>query len=125
VFYHFESNAVIEEAEDVQLSETHSPYDDCPPDSSPRSLGKGYSSFVFDHLQSMDICSSLEQVPIHGSLVNRHHSPFQPITPLFSFSKTSLDSDIRVTPLEQYQSTYVRPLLLEFIRLPFFPFFPS
>ncbi|KAA1076143.1 hypothetical protein PGTUg99_036347 [Puccinia graminis f. sp. tritici] len=96
----------IEEAEDVQLSETHSPYDDCPPDSSPRSLGKGYSSFVFDHLQSMDICSSLEQVPIHGSLVNRHHSPFQPITPLFSFSKTSLDSDIRVTPLEQYQSTY-------------------
>ncbi|KAA1138934.1 hypothetical protein PGTUg99_030169 [Puccinia graminis f. sp. tritici] len=96
----------IEEAEDVQLSETHSPNDDCPPDSSPRSLGKGYSSFVFDHLQSMDICSSLEQVPIHGSLVNRHHSPFQPITPLFSFSKTSLDSDIRVTPLEQYQSTY-------------------
>ncbi|WAR53612.1 hypothetical protein PtB15_3B120 [Puccinia triticina] len=96
----------IDEEEDFQLSETHSPYDDCPPDSAPRSLGKGYSSFVFDHLKSMDICSSLEQVPIHGSLVNRHSTPFRPITPLFSFSKTLLDSDIRVTPLEQYRTTY-------------------
>ncbi|POV99104.1 hypothetical protein PSHT_13686, partial [Puccinia striiformis] len=96
----------IDEEEDLQLSETHSAYDDCPPHSSPRSLGKGYSSFVFDHLKSMDICSSLEQVPIHGSLVNRHSTAFQPITPLFSFSKTCLDSDIRVTPMEQYQATY-------------------
>ncbi|POW12261.1 hypothetical protein PSTT_04555 [Puccinia striiformis] len=96
----------IDEEEDLQLSETHSAYDDCPPHSSPRSLGNGYSSFVFDHLKSMDICSSLEQVPIHGSLVNRHSTAFQPITPLFSFSKTCLDSDIRVTPMEQYQATY-------------------
>ncbi|PLW25369.1 hypothetical protein PCANC_26018, partial [Puccinia coronata f. sp. avenae] len=96
----------IDEEEDFKLSETHSPNDDCPPGSSPRSLGQGYSSFVFDHLKSMEICLNLEQVPLHGALVNRHNTVFQPITPLFSFSKTCLDSDIRVTPLEQYSPTY-------------------
>ncbi|KNZ45281.1 hypothetical protein VP01_82g3 [Puccinia sorghi] len=101
-----QQDKLIDEEEDTQLSETHSPYDDCPPGSAPRSLRKGYSSFVFDHPRAMDICLNLEQVPMHGSLLNRHNNIFQPITPLFSFSKTHHDSDIRVTPLEQYNATY-------------------
>ncbi|GAA5854421.1 hypothetical protein JCM8547_001815 [Rhodosporidiobolus lusitaniae] len=81
----------------------------CPPNSRLRraydgleidNLPKG-PSFVADHLQTMNMCENPEWQYLHGFTSWPGMRP-QTLRPLFSFAKTSLHSDILLTPLEQY-----------------------
>ncbi|GAA6014641.1 hypothetical protein JCM11491_000179 [Sporobolomyces phaffii] len=63
-------------------------------------LPKG-PSFVQDHVQTMNLCENPEWQYLHGFTSWPGMRP-QILRPLFSFAKTSLHSDILLTPLEQY-----------------------
>ncbi|GAA5824165.1 hypothetical protein JCM5353_006163 [Sporobolomyces roseus] len=63
-------------------------------------LPKG-PSFVADHKETMNLCSNPEWQYLHGFTSWPGMRP-QILRPLFSFAKTSLHSDILLTPLEQY-----------------------
>jgi hypothetical protein len=47
-----------------------------------------------------------EIMPIHGFTTSIGTNP-GPLVPLFTFAKTTIHSDILVTPLEQYSDTYI------------------
>lgn len=64
------------------------------------SLPRG-PSFVQDHLKTMDMCENPEWQYLHGFTAWPGMPP-KLLQPLFSFAKTSLYSDILMTPLEQY-----------------------
>ncbi|GAA5909994.1 uncharacterized protein JCM6883_000517 [Sporobolomyces salmoneus] len=63
-------------------------------------LPKG-PSFVANHVETMNLCSNPEWQYLHGFTSWPGMRP-QILRPLFSFAKTSLHSDILLTPLEQY-----------------------
>ncbi|GAA5950638.1 hypothetical protein JCM3765_000559 [Sporobolomyces pararoseus] len=64
-------------------------------------LPKG-PSFVADHVQTMNLCENPEWQYLHGFTSWPGMRP-QILRPLFSFAKTSLHSDILLTPLEQFR----------------------
>jgi hypothetical protein len=49
----------------------------------------------------MDICDHPELIPIHGTLLGKNPH-VEPLTPLFTLSKTTLHADILGVPVEQY-----------------------
>ncbi|GAA5940397.1 hypothetical protein JCM3775_005079 [Rhodotorula graminis] len=58
-------------------------------------------SFVADHLQTMDLCANPEWQYLHGFTSWPGMRPLL-LRPLFSFAKTTMHSDVLLTPLEQY-----------------------
>ncbi|KAI8461884.1 hypothetical protein BY996DRAFT_6641402, partial [Phakopsora pachyrhizi] len=66
-------------------------------------------TLIYDHSKSMDLCMNPDQVQIHGAFMSQLYRTAQSINPIFCFSKSTLDSDILVTPLEQYESIYPDP----------------
>ncbi|GAA5975453.1 hypothetical protein JCM11641_004268 [Rhodosporidiobolus odoratus] len=81
----------------------------CPPQSRLRRAYDGLEidnlprgpSYVYDHLKTMDMCENPEWQYLHGFTSWPGMRP-QTLRPLFSFAKTSMHSDILLTPLEQY-----------------------
>lgn len=81
----------------------------CPPESRIRRALDGLEvsalpagpSYVYDHLKTMNICENPEWQYLHGFTSWPGMRP-QVLRPLFSFSKTTVHSDILLTPLEQY-----------------------
>ncbi|GAA5828833.1 hypothetical protein JCM11251_005889 [Rhodosporidiobolus azoricus] len=81
----------------------------CPPDSRLRRAYDGLEidnlppgpSYVQDHLQTMNMCENPEWQYLHGFTSWPGMRP-QTLRPLFSFAKTTMHSDILLTPLEQY-----------------------
>ena len=63
-------------------------------------------SYIFDHQAAMDICQHPEIMPIHG-FTTAPGTTAGPLVPLFTFAKTTIHSDVLVTPLEQYSDTYI------------------
>lgn len=81
----------------------------CHPESNYRkniSFAEG-RSFIYDSLEAGDLCQNPYLVPLHGLLIEPHdqHShprPHTQLLPLFSLTKTSVNSDILITPLDQF-----------------------
>ncbi|GAA6001465.1 hypothetical protein JCM10207_006679 [Rhodosporidiobolus poonsookiae] len=81
----------------------------CPPNSRLRRAYDGLEidnlphgpSYIYDHLQSMNMCENPEWQYLHGFTSWPGMRP-QTLRPLFSFAKTTMHSDILLTPLEQY-----------------------
>ncbi|WWD18593.1 hypothetical protein CI109_103046 [Kwoniella shandongensis] len=81
----------------------------CAPDSNYRkeddfSEGK---SFIYDSLEAGDLCQNPYLIPIHGLTIephghDSHPRPHTQLLPLFSLAKTSINSDILITPLDQF-----------------------
>ncbi|WVQ65645.1 uncharacterized protein L199_003823 [Kwoniella botswanensis] len=70
----------------------------------------GYSegkSFIYDSLEAGDPCQNPYLIPLHGLTLEPHGhdslpKPHTQLLPLFSLAKTSINSDILVTPLDQF-----------------------
>ncbi|KAM0752099.1 hypothetical protein T439DRAFT_200763 [Meredithblackwellia eburnea MCA 4105] len=60
------------------------------------------TAFIDDHVASMDLCTHPERQGIHGFTAWPGPRPGL-LFPLFTFTSTSLHSDILVPPLEQYE----------------------
>ncbi|GAA98055.1 glycosyltransferase family 90 protein [Mixia osmundae IAM 14324] len=60
-------------------------------------------SFIWQHERAMDLCLHPEQQYKHGFTAWQGPGPAR-LYPLFSFSKTSMHSDLLATPLEQFGS---------------------
>ncbi|BGP16485.1 hypothetical protein JCM10213_001178 [Rhodosporidiobolus nylandii] len=81
----------------------------CPPESRLRRAYDGLEidnlprgpSYIYDHLQTMNMCENPEWQYLHGFTSWPGMRP-QTLRPLFSFAKTTMHSDILLTPLEQY-----------------------
>ena len=67
----------------------------------------GQRSFIWDHAASMDLCEHPEYRELHG-MTSKTGVGLGPIVPLFTWAKTSMHSDILVTPLEQYWDRALR-----------------
>ncbi|WVQ83028.1 hypothetical protein IAT38_005166 [Cryptococcus sp. DSM 104549] len=99
----------LEETDNAQVKLSRS----CAPDSNYRkneSFSEG-KSFIYDSLEAGDLCQNPYLIPIHGLTIEPHtpHShprPHTQLLPLFSLAKTSINSDILITPLDQF---YDRP----------------
>lgn len=83
----------------------------CSPNSTLRMDPSFYEgkSFVFDGLEASDLCQNPYLVPLHGLTIEPHTPASHPrphtrLLPLFSLAKTSINSDILITPLEQFSS---------------------
>ncbi|WVQ73253.1 hypothetical protein IAR50_002821 [Cryptococcus sp. DSM 104548] len=84
-------------------------YRSCAPDSNYRqnqSFSEG-RSFIYDSLEAGDLCQNPYVIPLHGLTIEPHepHShprPHTQLLPLFSLAKTSINSDILITPLDQF-----------------------
>ncbi|CAH7676894.1 family 90 glycosyltransferase [Phakopsora pachyrhizi] len=63
-------------------------------------------SFIFDHKRAMDVCEHPESLKLHG-FTSSPGTDNSELVPLFTFAKTTTQSDILVTPLEQYSDTYI------------------
>ncbi|BGP15572.1 hypothetical protein JCM10213_003316 [Rhodosporidiobolus nylandii] len=85
----------------------------CPPDSPMRSAGpyegrkewRASEKRTFigtDHVKAMDVCQHPESQAIHGFTAWNGPRPGL-LFPMFSFSTTSLNSDLLLPPLEQYE----------------------
>ena len=61
-------------------------------------------SFVEDHLKTMDMCQNPEWQYLHGFTDWAGPRP-RTLSPLFSFAKTTMHSDILCVPLEQFVNT--------------------
>lgn len=66
----------------------------------------GGRSFVHDISRAVDICSHPEFKHLHG-YTDTSSLGITPLVPLFTWAKTSMQSDILVTPLEQYDDDYL------------------
>ncbi|ODO05163.1 hypothetical protein L198_01851 [Cryptococcus wingfieldii CBS 7118] len=81
----------------------------CAPDSNYRK-NESYSegrSFIYDSLEAGDLCQNPYVIPIHGLTIEPHEPSSHPrphtqLLPLFSLAKTSINSDILITPLDQF-----------------------
>ncbi|KAK8858698.1 hypothetical protein IAR55_002927 [Kwoniella newhampshirensis] len=81
----------------------------CAPDSNYRKeedLSEG-KSFIYDSLEAGDLCQNPYLIPIHGLTIephghDSHPRPHTQLLPLFSLAKTSINSDILITPLDQF-----------------------
>ncbi|WVF68121.1 hypothetical protein IAT40_002884 [Kwoniella sp. CBS 6097] len=58
-------------------------------------------SFISSHRATMDICSHPDLVPLHGVLAGKNPH-VEPLTPIFTLSKTGLHADILGVPVEQW-----------------------
>lgn len=82
----------------------------CAPDSPFRTSNSSNShprSLVYDSVKATDLCHNPYLVPLHGLTIeahepNSHPRPHTQLLPLFSLAKTSINSDILITPLEQF-----------------------
>ncbi|TXT13364.1 hypothetical protein VHUM_00731 [Vanrija humicola] len=81
----------------------------CPPDSALRANPAAHEgkSFIYNPLEAGDICHNPYLVPLHGLTLeahtpDSHPRPHSQLLPLFSLAKTSVNSDILVTPLDQF-----------------------
>ncbi|KLT43057.1 hypothetical protein CC85DRAFT_284814 [Cutaneotrichosporon oleaginosum] len=86
----------------------------CAPDSAFRTEPNATSgrSLVHDSIAASDICANPYLAPLHGLTIEPHEPDSHPrphtqLLPLFSLAKTSLNSDILITPLEQFG--HIRP----------------
>ncbi|WRT67909.1 uncharacterized protein IL334_004883 [Kwoniella shivajii] len=64
-------------------------------------------SFIYDSLEAGDPCQNPYLIPLHGLTLEPHGhdslpKPHTQLLPLFSLAKTSINSDILVTPLDQF-----------------------
>lgn len=64
-------------------------------------------SLVYDSLEAADICANPYLLDLHGLTVEKHGPASHPrphtsLLPLFSLAKTSVNSDILITPLDQF-----------------------
>jgi hypothetical protein len=66
----------------------------------------GGRSFVHDVSKAVDICSHPEFKKQHG-YTDTSSLGITPLVPLFTWAKTNMQSDILVTPLEQYDDDYL------------------
>lgn len=84
----------------------------CPPDSPLRKLGRfdtrkdswkpaHRKNLIQDHEEAMDVCNHPENQPIHGFTAWPGPRPGL-LYPLFSFTSSSLHSDLLIPPLEQF-----------------------
>ncbi|MBW0550226.1 hypothetical protein O181_089941 [Austropuccinia psidii MF-1] len=73
------------------------------PSSNSFQIGK---SFIFDHQSAMEICSHPESMQLHGFTSSPGTNNAE-LVPLFTFAKSSTQSDILAPPLEQYSDTYI------------------
>ncbi|WVR06467.1 hypothetical protein IAU60_003498 [Kwoniella sp. DSM 27419] len=81
----------------------------CAPDSHYRK-NQTYSegkSFIYDSLEGGDLCQNPYLIPLHGLTLephghDSHPRPHTQLLPLFSLAKTSINSDILITPLDQF-----------------------
>ncbi|WVF69132.1 hypothetical protein IAT40_003906 [Kwoniella sp. CBS 6097] len=81
----------------------------CAPDSHYRK-NQTYSegkSFIYDSLEAGDLCQNPYLIPLHGLTLeahghDSHPRPHTQLLPLFSLAKTSINSDILITPLDQF-----------------------
>jgi len=60
-----------------------------------------HKTFIANHPALLDLCDHPELVPLHGALSGKNPR-VQPLTPIFSLSKTNLHSDILGVPTEQW-----------------------
>jgi len=63
-------------------------------------------SFIFDHAKAMEICGHPESMKLHG-FTSAAGTENVELVPLFTFAKSTTQSDVLVTPLEQYSDTYI------------------
>lgn len=66
---------------------------------------EGGRSFVHDVSKAVDICAHPEFKHLHG-YTETSSLGLTPLVPLFTWAKTNMQSDILVTPLEQYDDDY-------------------
>ncbi|WWC70900.1 uncharacterized protein I206_104852 [Kwoniella pini CBS 10737] len=64
-------------------------------------------SFIYDSLEAGDPCQNPYLIPVHGLTLEPHGhdslpKPHTQLLPLFSLAKTSINSDILVTPTDQF-----------------------
>ncbi|BEI86445.1 hypothetical protein CcaverHIS002_0607320 [Cutaneotrichosporon cavernicola] len=95
----------LEEVDDGYVRLTRS----CAPDSAFRTTPNATSgrSLIYDHTAASDICANPYLAPLHGLTIEPHEPdsyprPHTQVLPLFSLAKTSLNSDILITPLDQF-----------------------
>ncbi|ORX37296.1 glycosyl transferase family 90-domain-containing protein [Kockovaella imperatae] len=101
-----EHTSHLHEIDDIEIKLSRS----CSPDSNLRQSGQNLSSgksFIHDNLQAADICQNPYLVPLHGLTIEHHAATSHPrphthLLPLFSLAKTSINSDILITPLDQF-----------------------
>ncbi|EIW73449.1 hypothetical protein TREMEDRAFT_42362 [Tremella mesenterica DSM 1558] len=66
-------------------------------------------SLIYDSLEAGDFCQNPYLIPLHGLTIETHDRDSHPrphtqLLPLFSLAKTSINSDILITPLDQFHS---------------------
>ncbi|GAA5991508.1 hypothetical protein JCM11641_001189 [Rhodosporidiobolus odoratus] len=115
---HIEAARAGEYLDDMAAYEEDWSYDgwslSCPPESPLREAGRyderkeaeptsKTTSFIgVDHVKAMDVCYHIENQAIHGYTAWDGPRPGL-LFPMFSFSTTSLHSDLLLPPLEQYE----------------------
>ncbi|PLW07099.1 hypothetical protein PCASD_25404 [Puccinia coronata f. sp. avenae] len=63
-------------------------------------------SLIYDHVKAMEVCGHPESMKLHG-FTSAAGTDNVELVPLFTFAKTTTQSDVLVTPLEQYSDTYI------------------
>ncbi|KAK4685681.1 hypothetical protein P7C73_g4466, partial [Tremellales sp. Uapishka_1] len=96
----------LKESDDAHVRLSRS----CAPDSNFRKNASfhGGKSFIYDGLEASDLCQNPYLVPLHGLTLEphtpeSHPRPHTQLLPLFSLAKTSINSDILITPLDQFR----------------------
>ncbi|OXG27210.1 hypothetical protein C367_02639 [Cryptococcus neoformans Ze90-1] len=100
-----EKTSHLEETDSAKVKLSRS----CAPDSNYRK-NKNFSegkSLIYDSLEAGDLCQNPYLIPLHGLTIEPHEHyshprPHTQLLPLFSLAKTSINSDILVTPLDQF-----------------------
>ncbi|WVW84823.1 hypothetical protein I302_106858 [Kwoniella bestiolae CBS 10118] len=100
-----EVTTLLQETDDSEVKLSRS----CAPKTNFRK-DRGYSegkSFIYDSLEAGDPCQNPYLIPLHGLTLEPHGhdslpKPHTQLLPLFSLAKTSINSDILVTPLDQF-----------------------
>ncbi|KAL1408186.1 hypothetical protein Q8F55_004991 [Vanrija albida] len=97
--------SLLEENDDPNVELARS----CAPDSALRTnpAADEGKSFIYNSLEAGDFCQNPYLVPLHGLTLEAHTPeshprPHSQLLPLFSLAKTSVNSDILVTPLDQF-----------------------
>lgn len=64
---------------------------------------KANRTFIADHAASLNLCDHPEISTLHGVTVGKRQNVDPEVRPIFSLSKTTVNTDILGVPTEQYQ----------------------
>jgi hypothetical protein len=62
----------------------------------------GRKTFISDHQNTFDLCKYPEPLAMHGAILNRNPQVDAELSPVWTLSKTTLNTDVLAVPVEQW-----------------------